>query len=106
MKIFRLENMTRGWFVGNFEPTAYKTESCEVAVKKYKAGDKEESHYHNHSTERTVILSGKIKMNGTIYTDGCIIVIAPKEQTDFVSLSDSITVVYKSISIKNDKYTH
>ena len=39
MKIYKLKDMTRGWFVGKFIPTAFSTELCEVAVKKYKEGD-------------------------------------------------------------------
>jgi len=26
MKVNRIENMKGGWFVGNFEPSAYKTD--------------------------------------------------------------------------------
>jgi hypothetical protein len=32
--------MFKGWFVGDFTPTAFKTDACEVAVKTYKAGEK------------------------------------------------------------------
>ena len=39
MKIKYLDDMTKGWFVGNFEPTVLNTEDVEVAVKKYKKGD-------------------------------------------------------------------
>lgn len=35
----KLDDMTRGWFVGNFEPSLYITNDVEVAVKQYKAGD-------------------------------------------------------------------
>ena len=41
MKAARLCDMTKGWFVGNFEPTLLKTSDVEVAVKTYKKGDKE-----------------------------------------------------------------
>ena len=39
MKVRRLDDMVRGWFVGNFEPTAYRTDGAEVAVKHYAAGE-------------------------------------------------------------------
>ena len=39
MKTAHLEDMIRGWFVGNFEPTLYKTTVVEVAVTSYEAGD-------------------------------------------------------------------
>ena len=31
MKVARLEDMVKGWFVGNFEPTLHKTNDVEVA---------------------------------------------------------------------------
>lgn len=48
MKIeqFKLTDMTKGWFIGAFEPTLFNTTDVEVGVKKYKAGDYEEAHYH------------------------------------------------------------
>ena len=39
MKTTNLNKMTKGWFVGNFEPTLIKTTDVEVAVKEYRAGD-------------------------------------------------------------------
>lgn len=33
MRTARLEDMVKGWFVGNFEPTLIKTNDVEVAVK-------------------------------------------------------------------------
>ena len=39
-----LNEMIGGWFIGDFEPSAWKTDLFEVAVKEYKAGDKEQKH--------------------------------------------------------------
>lgn len=75
MKIFKLDDMVKGWFVGNFEPTLFRTNDAEVAVKHYKAGDYEEKHYHKVATEITVIVSGKVEMNKVVYTSGDIVVI-------------------------------
>jgi hypothetical protein len=44
MRNARLENMIKGWFVGDFSPSMYQTQSCEVAVKHYTAGNYEEKH--------------------------------------------------------------
>ena len=33
MKVSHINEMKGGWFVGNFEPTLYKTNDTEVAVK-------------------------------------------------------------------------
>lgn len=105
MKTAKLSNMTRGWFVGNFEPTAYKTNECEVAVKRYGAGDKESAHYHKIATEVTVIISGDVRMNGVDYHSGDIIIEEPGDITDFEALSDTINVVVKCPGVSDDKYS-
>jgi quercetin dioxygenase-like cupin family protein len=104
MKLHKLKDMFRGWIVGNFEPSIYKTDDVEVAVKNYKAGDKEEKHYHKIATEITIISDGKVRMNGTIYGSGDIVTIEPGEATDFEVLEDTITTVVKLPCVKDDKY--
>jgi quercetin dioxygenase-like cupin family protein len=99
-----LKNMTKGWFVGNFEPTLIRTNAVEVAVKEYKSGDYEERHHHKISTEITVIASGRVRMNEIEYSKGDIIVIEPNESTDFFVLEDAVTTVVKYPGANNDKY--
>jgi hypothetical protein len=96
--------MTRGWFVGGFEPTFYKTTDVEVAVQHFKAGDKEASHCHKIATEITVIISGKAIMNNTEFGPGDIIKISPGEYTDFYAVEDTVTSVVKLPGALNDKY--
>jgi hypothetical protein len=105
MKTARLESMVKGWFVGNFEPTLYHTNDVEVAIKNYKTNDYEEWHYHKIATEITVILEGKVSMNGIQYVSGDIIVLDPSEGTDFRALTDVTTVVVKIPGANDDKYT-
>lgn len=105
MKIGRLNEMVKGWFVGNFEPTLLRTNDVEVAVKEYKKGDYESSHYHKIATEITVILNGRVKMNGVEYGKGDVIVMEPGESTDFECLEDGTqNVVVKHPGANNDKY--
>lgn len=104
MKIAKLQEMTKGWFVGNFSPTLYRTNSVEVAVKKYCAGEKEGKHYHKIATELTVVVSGRIRMNGIEYGEGDIIVIEPEESTDFEALTDAVNTVVKLPGANQDKY--
>jgi quercetin dioxygenase-like cupin family protein len=100
----KLENMHKGWFIGNFQPTIFPTNDFEVAVKEYKTGDYEEKHFHKLATEITVIVTGKVRMNEIEYIKGDIVVIHPLISTDFLVLEDSITTVVKFPSVKNDKY--
>lgn len=104
MKHARLDEMTRGWFVGAFAPTAHSTESCEVAVKYYKAGDCEAAHFHKVATEITVVLSGRVRMAGREWIEGDIIVLEPGEVSDFLALTNAVNVVVKSPGALNDKY--
>jgi len=105
MKFSKLDDMTKGWFIGNFEPSIFKTNNFEVAIKKYKKGDREEKHYHKIATEFTVIVTGRIKMNNEEYHAGDIVIMEPNEATDFECLEDeTINVVVKIPGANDDKY--
>jgi|TARA_B110000008_G_scaffold276538_1_gene315994 hypothetical protein len=104
IKIDSLDNMVNGWFVGNFNPSILKNTDTEVAIKKYKKGDTESSHYHKIATEITVILDGSVSMNGQKYSDGDIVKINPGVSTNFEALTDVTTVVVKYPGTINDKY--
>ena len=104
MKKNNLQNMTKGWFIGNFFPSIINTTDFEVAVKYYNEGDYETKHYHKISSEITVIVEGKVKMFDKVFKKGDIISIEPLESTDFLALKKTITVVVKVPSSNNDKY--
>ncbi len=104
MEYNNLDDMSRGWFVGDFAPTALSTSACEVAVKRYKAGDKEARHFHKIGTEVTLVLLGSASMNGVVLNEGQIVTINPGESTDFMAITDVTTVVIKTPSIIGDKY--
>jgi mannose-6-phosphate isomerase-like protein (cupin superfamily) len=100
----KLEEMTRGWFVGNFFPTLFATNDVEVAVISYKAGDVDMLHYHKIATEITVILNGTVRMSGETFGHGDIVTVRPGVATDFTALTDVTTVVVKLPGVNNDKY--
>ncbi len=104
MKVSKLKDFTKGWVVGNFEPTLLQTEEFEVAVKYYKKGEYEKKHLHKLATEITIIVSGHVEMNGLEYFSGDIITIEANEATDFKVLEDTVTTVIKTPSAKDDKY--
>jgi hypothetical protein len=104
MKNYRLDDMTKGWFVGGFAPAAHSTQSVEVGVKHYRAGDHEAAHYHKVATEITLILSGRVRMFGKEWGEGDILVVEPHEATDFTALTDAVNVVVKTPGALDDKY--
>ena len=104
MKSANIYDMHKGWFIGNFDPSLFKTNDVEVAVKSYKKGDKEEAHYHKIATEYTVVISGSIKMFDKVWKKGDIVVVEPYECTSFEAMEDSENVVVKIPGANNDKY--
>lgn len=104
MRTFNLNTMTRGWFVGDFEPTALPTDACEAAVKRYRSGDREASHYHAIATEVTLVLDGHARFSGQDVEAGGIVVVEPGEVLSFEAVTDVTTVVVKVPSAPTDKH--
>jgi hypothetical protein len=104
MKVDKLDHMVRGWFVGDFEPTLYRTDAVEVAVKRYAAGDAEERHHHKIATEITAVVSGRVRMDGRELGPGDIVTLAPGESSDFAALTEATVVAVKLPGAKDDKY--
>jgi hypothetical protein len=104
MRVEKLSNMTKGWFIGNFDPSILKTNECEIGIKSYVAGDYEKKHYHKVATEYTVVVKGKVRMFDQEFEEGDIIITEPYEATDFTALTDVMNVVVKIPGVNNDKY--
>lgn len=104
MKSLNFDQMVKGWFVGEFYPSALNTDACEVAFKRYKSGDREAAHYHKIATEVTLVASGRVRMCGKEWGAGSIVVLSPGDVTDFFVIEDADTVVVKVPSVVNDKY--
>lgn len=100
----RLDEMIKGWFIGDFDKSILRTKDVEVACKYYKAGDYETRHLHKIADEITVIVYGQVQMNGIIYNKGDIVHTEKGEATDFCVLEDTATVVVKVPSVVGDKY--
>ena len=83
MRVFKLEEMVKGWFVGNFAPTVLRTSAVEVAIKEYAQGSFETMHYHKIATEITAIINGRAKLNGLELNPGDIVVLEPGEPAAF-----------------------
>jgi hypothetical protein len=99
-----LKDFTKGWIIGDFEPSIYQTSDFEIAIKNYKAGESEKTHYHKIATEWTIITKGRVIMNEVEYKEGDIIKINPYEKTNFNVIEETTTVVIKIPSCRGDKY--
>jgi hypothetical protein len=100
----QLDEMVRGWFVGDFEPTAFPSSDVEIAIKHYAAGDAEARHVHKVATELTAVVSGTVRMDGQDLNAGEIVKLAPGEPSDFLALTDAVVVAVKLPAVPGDKY--
>lgn len=104
MEKFELKEMKCGWYIGDFLPSAYKTNQFEVCFTKHKKDEFWDTHFHKVATEITLILKGKMEINDNIYLAGDIIVIHPNEVASPVFLEDTELVIVKTPSDVKDKF--
>ena len=94
--------MHKGWFVGNFEPTAYSTPDFEVNYRKHEKGEFWAPHYHTEVTEINLLIRGKMIIQNETLVEGDIFVIEPYEIADPEFLTDCEIICAKTPS-SNDK---
>lgn len=103
MKIIK-ESFVGGWFVGDFEPTAYKTKDFEVCYKIHDQNEKWPSHYHKIATEINYLMKGKMIIQGKELVAGDVFIIEKNEVADPIFVEKCEIIVIKIPSVKNDKY--
>lgn len=101
--MLKLSDFKRGWLVGNFEPSLFNRTDVEVAVKPFVKGETEPTHKHPLTTEYTLIISGKARMNDTIINAGEIFELPPDTYCDFEAMEDGVGLCLRPASIKGDK---
>lgn len=99
-----MDQMMRGWFIGNFEPSVYKTSNFEVGYLRHKRGEIWEPHYHKYSREINYLIRGKMIVRGVICSAGDIFTLEQSEVADPQFLEDCELICVKIPSIPNDKY--
>jgi quercetin dioxygenase-like cupin family protein len=104
MKISRIEDYFRGWYVGNFEPSCFNTELFEVGLLTHKKGEFWAPHVHKIATEINLLIEGEMKMGEETLKSGDVFIIEPNEVSTPIFLTDCKLVVIKTPSIPNDKY--
>ena len=103
MKIFDPSNMVRGYFIGDFEPTAYRTKAFEVSLMIHKQGEQWDAHYHTDSDEINYLMEGRMTINGELLEAPTIFVIEKEEVADPEFLTDCKLIVVKTPSAPGDK---
>lgn len=103
MKKTNIDKFPRGWLVGSFDEAFFKADT-EFGIKFFKEGDKLPSHHHKKTYEITVIVSGKHKINNTVYSFGDVILIEPMDETDYTCIESGGMAIFRSGSGEYDKY--
>lgn len=104
MKKFKLKDMKGGWFVGDFEPSVFKTDKFEVGVKLHPKGEKWPVHYHREVVEYNVLLTGEMTIQSERLIAGDIFVLDKLEVADPEFHEDCLVLCVKVPSIASDKY--
>ena len=103
-KITKIDDYTRGWFIGNFEPSLLKTKDFEVSYKLHPKDQKWDFHYHKKATEINILVKGKMIINNVIYNSNEVFIINPNIISCPFFLEDCEIICIKIPSIQNDKY--
>jgi len=101
-----LKGMKRGWFMGDFLPTAYSTKDVEVGILEHKAGEQWPAHVHKRGDEINVLLSGSMRINNLDVKNGDVFVIPKGHLTKATFYEDCKIVCVKLPSDTKDKYCY
>lgn len=104
MQIFKLKDFTRGWIIGDFEPSILRTKDFEIGILEHKKGENWSKHYHELADEYNILIYGKMIIQNKEMNAGDIFVIEKNEIADPVFLEDCLICTIKTPSIPGDKY--
>ena len=105
IKADSLSRFKGGWFIGNFEPSLFKTDDFEIAVKTHPAFEEWPEHYHAVATEYNVVVEGHVIINDyDHYWDGDIFIVEPGDTIKPYFKTDCTIVTVKVPCVLGDKY--
>jgi hypothetical protein len=104
MQKFKLEDFVRGWFIGDFTPSIFRTPNFEVGVLHHHKDELWPAHYQKVATEFNVLLSGSLSINNEIILPGEIFIIEPLEIAVPIFHEDCKVLCIKVPSLPNDKF--
>jgi hypothetical protein len=102
----KLENMTRGWLIGNFTPSILKTDAFEVGYLTHHKGQVWPAHLHKEANEYNILIKGSLLINNETINLGEIFVIPKGMLTHATFLEDCEILCIKVPSNTKDKYCY
>ena len=99
-----MDDMKAGWFIGDFNPSVFKTKDFEIGYKCHSKGEKWPTHYHKIATEINYLIAGSMTIQKQHLTKGDIFIFEPGEIADPEFHEDCQLIVIKTPSVIGDKY--
>lgn len=99
----RIENFTRGWLVGDFDPSLLKTKEIEVGLLPRKKDEDWPPHYHQYCDEYNVLVKGRMSIGHKEINEGDIFIISSGEITKARFHEDCTILCIKHPSVPGDK---
>lgn len=93
----------RGWFIGDFAGSVWKTKDFEVTYQK-NPRTQTPSHIHKLAHEITLVISGCQICNGEMFKAGDICILEPGDISQIEYLEETEVITIKVPSIPSDKH--
>ncbi len=103
MIIDNIKNMKMGWFIGDFDPSVYKTKEFEVGYKEHIAGEQYGHHYHSKIKEINFLIEGTMFIHNKELNAGDIFILEPFEISDPEFIANCKIICIKIPGIVGDK---
>ena len=98
----RLEQMTKGWWIGDFLPSFHRTSLVEVGYKIHPAGEIYPPHYQQTAHEWNLLIHGTLIANDQTLQAGDLFHFLPQEVCRVRFVTDCEVVVVKMPSLPQD----
>jgi len=102
--IWNIDDFVRGWFIGDFTPSIYKTNEYELGVLSHSENEKWGFHFHKEADEINFLLEGRMKLNDKIIEKNSLFVIPKNQIACPIFLKDCQIICIKVPSVPTDKY--
>jgi len=106
IQLASLSDMTRGWIVGDFSPSVYRTNTFEAGLLSHTKGEEWGAHLHKVGTEINCLVSGRMLINGLTIEPGTIFTVPTGLLTKAVFVEDCKVMCIKVPSDTKDKYNY
>lgn len=102
--IFKPKDFTRGWIIGDFKPSIFRTEQFELGILNHPKYQQWDNHYHKYADEINILLDGSMVLNNTPIHKGELFFIKKRQIACPKFLEDCKILCIKTPSIIGDKY--